>query len=602
MSHIMGRCAARARQAAGSRRALACGLLLASLAIPGPALRAQSSDLVVGVPRFGVAVPMRDGVRLDAHVWVPDTAGRFPAILIRTPYVKTPQFKRYGLARYVREGYAVVLQDTRGRGDSQGEFDFYFPEGRDGFDTIEWIARQPWSNGRVGMDGGSYLGTVQWLAARERPPALKCITPTAPSGRIFDEVPYLGGAFRLDWALPWLNGVAGQVAQNDLAELVDWQRIAAHRPLLTADRAFGREMPLYRSFLQHDTLDDYWKRIQFTDADFAAIDIPVLTVTGWFDGDQIGALFHWDGVERRGDLADRTYLIVGPWTHPQTYLGGAERVGAYQLGPEAVHDIQRTRVNFFDWCLKGATARFDAPRVRLFVTGANRWISADRYPLPQVRTRELFLRSDGAANTAAGDGRLSWDPPRRAERPDTFSYDPRRPVPSKGVAQDHADLGTRADVLVYSTDPLAEPLDVLGRVFVRLVAASDGPDTDFTAKLLDVHPDGRAVLVGPSPVGVRRARYRQGYERQVPLTPGRPEELSIELFDVGHRFLPGHRIRIEISSSAYPFIDPNPNTGLPVATDTTWRVARQTVFHDSARRSRVLLPVVPGGIESLSRR
>lgn len=568
-----------------------------------PCAAAQGPDegLVVGVARFGVPVPMRDGVRLDAHVWLPDSAGRFPAILIRTPYIKTPQFKRYGLARYVREGYAVVLQDTRGRGDSEGEFDFYFPEGRDGHDTIEWIARQPWSDGRVGMDGGSYLATVQWLAARERPPGLRCIVPTAPSGRIFDEVPYLGGAFRLEWALPWLNSVAGRVAQGDLAELVAWRSIAAHRPLLTADVAFGRPMRLYREFLTHDTLDDYWRRIQFTAADFARVDVPVLTVTGWFDGDQIGALFHWDGIEARGGLADRTFLIVGPWTHAQTYLGGAPKVGAYELGPDAILDIQSARVAFFDWCLKGSTPRYDAPRVRLFVTGANRWISADRYPLPAAQVRALYFRSGGAANSSGGDGRLAWDRPAR-ERPDTFTYDPRNPVPSRGVAQDHAETGARRDVLVYTSEALAGPLDVVGRVFVKLVAASDGPDTDFTAKLLDVHPDGRAVLLGPSAVGVRRARYRHGYDRQVPLTPGRAEELEIELFDVGHRFLPGHRIRVEVSSSAFPFIDPNPNTGLPIATDTTWRMARQTVYHDATRASRVLLPIVPGGIESLSGR
>jgi putative CocE/NonD family hydrolase len=392
----------------------------ASLALLAAGSAAAQGTPAPGVARFGVEMPMRDGVRLVANIWVPDTAGRFPTILIRTPYVKTAQFQRYGLARYVREGYAVVLQDTRGRGDSEGEFDFYFPEGKDGFDSIEWIARQPWSNGRVGMDGGSYLGTVQWLAARERPPALRCIAPTAPSGRIFDEVPYFGGAFRMDWAIPWLNGVSGQVAQGDLDALADWGAIAAHRPLLTADERFGRRMRLYREFLQHDTLDDYWKRIQFTDADFARIDIPVLTVTGWFDGDQIGALFYWDGIERRRELAQPSYLIVGPWTHAMTYLGGAPKVGAYEVGPDASIAIQGERVAFFDWCLKGSTPRFDSPRARIFVTGANRWITADRYPLPETRVRELYFHSGGAANTGGGDGRLSGEAP-RSVRADTVS-------------------------------------------------------------------------------------------------------------------------------------------------------------------------------------
>lgn len=198
------------------------------------------------------------------------------------------------------------------------------------------------------------------------------------------------------------------------------------------------------------------------------------------------------------------------------------------------------------------------------MTGANRWIHAERYPLPEMRVRSLYLRSGGRANSSAGDGRLAWEPP-ATEPADTFTYDPRNPVPSKAV----------------------------GRVFVTLVAASDATDTDFTAKLLDVYPDGRAVLLGPSEVGVVRARYRTGYERTEPLTPGTPEEYRIELFDIGHRFQPGHRIRVEIASSAAPFITPNSNTGRPVATDTTWQVARQSVFHDATRPSRLLLPVIP---------
>ncbi len=572
-----------------NRRALVAGLILVGLVAGARPVAAQGA---VGHPRFGVWIPMRDGIRLSANLWTPSDSGRYPTILIRTPYVKTAQFRRYGLAAYVEHGYAVVLQDTRGRGDSEGEFDFYFPEGRDGYDTIEWIARQPWSNGRVGMDGGSYLGTVQWLAAREHPPSLACIAPTAPSGRIFDELPYLGGAFRMEWALPWLNSVAGHVAQDELAGLVDWGRVAAHRPLLTMDEAFGRPMRLYREFLQHPTLDDYWRRLVFSPADFAAIDVPALMVTGWFDGDQPGALSYWDGLERHNSRRGDRFLIVGPWTHAMTYLGGGDKVGEIALPRNSVLDIQAIRIAFFDWCLKRSSPRFDEPRVRVYLTGADRWVDADRYPLPEATIRELYLGSDGAANSAAGDGRLTWAPPGR-ERADTFTFDPRHPVPSKGITQDHRDIERRGDVLVYTSAPLTVPVDLLGRVFVRLVAASDAVDTDFTAKLLDVDPDGRAVLLGPEDVGVRRARYRSGYEREVSLTPGAPTELEIELFDIGHRFGVGHRIRVEISSSGSPFVDPNPNTGLPIATDTTWRVARQTVYHESGHRSRVLLPVLP---------
>lgn len=541
---------------------------------------------------FGVSAPMRDGIPLVSDIWVPSDTGRWPTILIRTPYVKTAQFKRYKLATYVQRGYAVVLQDTRGRGDSGGEFDFYFPEGKDGYDTIEWIAKQPWSNGRVGTDGGSYLATVQWLAAREQPPALRCMISTAPSGRLFDELPFLGGAWRGEWALPWLSGVAGRVSQADLAELVKWSDVFSHRPLLTADLKAGRELPLYRRFLAHPTLDEYWKRIQFGPADFERIRVPVMTVTGWFDGDQLGALYYWDGMEQRGGEEDTRWLTIGPWTHAMTYLGGERKIGLFDVPQEAIVPIQENRVAFFDWCLKQSKPRPDIPRVRVFVTGANRWIHAERYPLPDVEVKSLYLRSGGAANSSAGDGRLTWDAPSR-EPADTFTYDPKNPVPSLAIARDHQAVQKRGDVLVYTSESLTAPVEIVGRVFVALVAASDAVDTDFTAKLLDVHPDGKAVLLGPSETGVKRARYRKGYDRMAPLTPGKAEEYRIELFDIGHRFLPGHRIRLEISSSAAPFITPNSNTGLPVATDTTWRVARQTVYHDAARPSRVLLPVLP---------
>jgi putative CocE/NonD family hydrolase len=553
---------------------------------------ATASGQAVGVAHFGVATPMRDGVKLVSNIWLPDSTGRHPTILFRTPYDKTPQFRRYGAAAYVKAGYAVVLQDTRGRGDSEGEFDFYFPDGKDGYDTIEWIAKQPWSNGRVAMDGGSYLGTVQYLAAREQPPHLACIAPDAPSGRLFDEIPYQGGAYRLEWALPWIHGVAGKVSQSDLNAHVDWKELFKGTPLASLDRRMGRDLPFYQATLAHPTLDAYWKRIQFGPADFARINVPVLTVTGWFDGDQLGALFYWDGMEKRNDPKNPHWLIIGPWTHAQTYLGGATKVGAFTMDSSSILEIQKIRLQFFDWCLKQSKPSFDAPKARVFVVNANQWRTADRYPLPEVEVKPLYLRSGGKANTAGGDGTLSWDPP-GADPADQFSYDPKDPVPSFDPGADHRKIEERSDVLVYTTPELTAPVEVVGRVFVKLFAATDATDTDFTAKLLDVHPDGRAIKLGPVPVGVIRARYRKGYERTEPVTPNQVEEYSIELFDVGYQFQPGHRIRLEISSSAAPYVSANHNTGNPVATDTAFRVARQTIHHDSSRPSRILLPLIP---------
>jgi len=283
------------------------------------------------------------------------------------------------------------------------------------------------------------------------------------------------------------------------------------------------------------------------------------------------------------------YLIIGPWTHAQTYLGGALAVGDMELAPQSVIGIQEVRRKFFDYCLKGATPSFDEPRARVYVTGADEWRELNVYPPPRSQPTPLYLHSGGRANTSDGDGTLSWDAP-DDERPDHYTYDPRRPQGGRGHAEDRRPLQRRDDVLVYTTDALADAVEIIGRVFVNLHASSDALDTDFMARLSDVYPDGRVVGLGPT-TGVRRARYRNGYQRTELLTPNKPELFQIELFDIGHRFLPGHRIRIEITSSD-PVVNPNQNTGNPIATDTEWKTANQTVYHDRLRLSHVLLPVI----------
>jgi putative CocE/NonD family hydrolase len=549
---------------------------------------------------FGVRMPMRDGVELSADIWMPSEEGRYPAILIRTPYIKTThrhRFPEYG-AFFASHGYAFVVQDVRGRGDSDGDFDFFFGEGEDGYDTIEWIAAQPWSSGRVGMMGGSYWATVQWLAAREKPPHLACIVPTAPSGRYFDEVPYIGGAFMLGPMLPYLNDISGRIAQSVNAAEVDWEGVFKHRPLNTMDQLMGRSMRLYQEFLEHSTLDAYWKRISFTADDFQELDLPALTVTGWFDGDQPGALFYWRGMAEHSRARDSQFLLIGPWTHSQTYLGGELKLNDMEFAPESVVDNKAIHLEFFDCYLKESAATFDHPRARVYLTGSNMWREFDQYPPAQVEYRRLYLRSNGRANSLIGDGGLSWEAPGE-EPPDRYTYNPKNPVPSSDddeeLAIDHRSIERRDDVLVYTSEVLDDPLDVIGTVFVKLHASSDALDTDFTANILDVYPDGRAVKLGNRAAGVIRARYRNGYESTELLTPGKVEEYTIELGDIGHSFLLGHRVRIEISSSAYPFVNPNQNTGHPIATDTEWRMAKQTVYHDAERPSHVMLPVMPPG-------
>ena len=401
----------------------------------------------------------------------------------------------------------------------------------------------------------------------------------------------MGGAFVHSWALEWINQTSGRADQSPNGQTVDWAKVLAHRPLLTADSVLGRSMPLYRAFLGHPTVDAYWNRLRFTAQDFAKIDIPTLTTTGWYDADQAGALFYWRGLMANTAQRDKHFLIAGPWLHVETFRGGSKKVGDSEFSAESIIDTKAVHLAFFDWCLKGTSPRFNAPRARIYVTGANAWRTFDSYPPAGAAPRTLYLTSGGRANSSSGDGRLVWEA--SDTPPDRFVFDPKHPVidPFENWGTDRRTIQSRNDVLVYTTDLLADAVEVIGSVVVNLQVASDARDTDFTAVLSDVGPDGRALRLGPL-VGIKRARYRNGYDAEVLLTPGKVESIRIDLFDIAHSFEPGHRIRLEISSSAAPLYNPNQNTGNPVATDTVWKVANQTIYHDRARASSISLPIV----------
>ncbi len=541
---------------------------------------------------------MRDGIELSCDVWLPGASGAYPVILIRTPYVKTSSMVDFPkLARFFADkGYAVAVQDVRGRGDSDGEFGFLFQEANDGYDSVEWLAAQPWCNGRVGMMGFSYMGAVQWLAAREQPPHLACIASTAAVGDYLDELPYIGGAFKQHWALFYCNFVSGKIEQSSLDD-DEWARVFDHRPLITADEAMGRRMPHYREWLEHPTFDGYWRRILLTAHDFRNIGIPALHITGWFDADQPGAMYYWRGMTEYSVAARQQYLIVGPWDHRQTFNGGEARYGEMEFTGDSVIDPYRVHLDFFDKHLKAAAEDFDSARVRLYVTGRNEWREFDDYPPPDASVRRLYLSSAGRANSLLGNGRLIDVVP-NSEAPDQYVFDPINPVPlifgvpSKKYAVDRRPLERRDDVLVYTGEVLSSPVEVIGRVGVELYAASDARDTDFTASIIDVYPDERAVVLGARVVGIIRARYRHGLDTTELLTPGKVERYHIDLGHIGHSFEPGHRIRLEISSSAAPSFNPNQNTGNPIATDTEWRSAQQTIHHDERYPSALVLTVV----------
>jgi len=325
------------------------------------------------------------------------------------------------------------------------------------------------------------------------------------------------------------------------------------------------------------------------------IDLPVLHTTGWFDIALFGATEAWSGMAGYSPAKDKQFLLIGPWDHRQTLFMAEEyRMGEMEFSPEVSVNFIDLHTRFFNHYLKRTTPTFDVPRARVYVTGSNQWREFDTYPPKLSRERRLFLHSEGKANSLTGDGFLDWETPGN-EVVDNFIFDPQKPVPvSVGKMQPAADqrpIEGRTDVLVYTGSVLEESLEIIGTVSVELYAASDAKDTDFTAKLIDVYPDGRAVRLGPLNSGVIRARFRNGFGAEELLTPGKVEKYKISLFETGHTFLAGHRVRLEISSSAYPQILPNQNTGNPIATDMEWKTAHQTIYHDSVYRSAVILPV-----------
>jgi putative CocE/NonD family hydrolase len=552
---------------------------------------------------FDEAVPMRDGVRLAADVYLPPEKGRYPAILQRTPYDNTSPLW-VGIAQYFAEnGYAFVSQDVRGRCDSEGEWEPLMNESEDGYDTIEWIAEQPWCDGKVGMMGGSYGGHVQWMAARERPPHLVTLVSSAAPGRWMQEFPYMNGKI-MPYGMWWLNLVGGRTMQQSVPtfgtvqspSLFNWKKMLLHRPLRTLDQALGRTNTIWPEWLEHATYDDYWRKLSL-EGIFQGIDLPVLHITGWFDGDQWGELYLYKQMMAHSPAADKQFLLCGPWTHAGTRTPKAE-VGGIDFTQAAVLDMNEIHLRWFDHWLKGEeNGQQDEPRVKTFVMGRNQWRDEEVWPPPDTQMIPYYLHSGGRANSLAGDGRLDPSPP-GDEPTDSYIYNPDDATPSVPDLEsfplaeyplDERFVQRRDDVLVYTSEILTEELEVTGTAFVVLHAASDATDTDFAAVLCDVYPDGRSV---PLAEGILRASYRASLEQPALLTPGKVYEYRIELNATSIAYLPGHRIRVAIMSARFPSWDRNPNTGAPIGDDEEVCLATQTVCHDRVYPSHILLPIM----------
>jgi hypothetical protein len=555
-----------------------------------------------------VPIPMRDGVVLYADVYRPLGDEKHPVIISRTPYSTERSPSAYEAAVYFsRRGYAYVYQDVRGRHESEGRWEPFRDDIEDGYDTVEWAARQPWSIGKVGMEGGSYLGHVQWRAAQAKPPHLVTIFPRVASTSIYHDWITVNGGWRLAFNFGWgpvrqESRIMQNTGPHTVAggpDAIRYDNVVWHLPLDGMQALVGRNAQFYRDWIAHPDYDDYWKKLSVEES-FDQIDIPVHTMGGWFDIFAQGTLRGYVGVSHRGTSEKArkgSNIVIGPWEH-----GIAQKVGDMDWGPAAAVDYDAVALRWFDYWLKGIDNGLDRePAAKIFVMGRNEWRFENEYPLANTEYRSLYFHSGGKANGSQGSGRLSWEKPSGGAEFDRYLYDPANPVPSHGGAnccgvgtvsgpRDQRPIENRPDVLIYTSDFIEEEVEVVGPLKVILHASSDAVDTDFIAKLVDVYPDGRAVNVAE---GILRARYRESLSEPRPLEPGKIYEMTIDMIGTANAFQKGHRIRVHITSSHFPQFDRNPNTGKPFGTSAEMKTASQTVYHSSAHPSHIVLPVIP---------
>jgi hypothetical protein len=571
-----------------------------------------SSDMVV---ERSVAIPMRDGVRLFSDIWRPDTDEPLPVLVTRTPYNRRISAEMGAGETLARAGYVVVSQDCRGRFESEGQD--WLPvelDIDDGYDTVEWAAAQSWSNGKVGMFGASYGGYIQWQAAIARPPSLVAMLPECCASDYWDPVWGPGGAFRVANRMGWTLMVAMEEARrigldDPLIDEVRQAQAAAGQDLLAQAEAvgsvvgrlmeyrplrdvpfFAKAAPWYGDYFEHYRRDHprwLWSNPR---SHFAKITQPVIHVGGWYDVQTWGTIDAFVAM-REGAATDHArhnqWLIMGPWTHWGIASGV---VGDLDFGPEATLDIDTLRKEWFGYWLHGRdTAVLERPPIRIFVMGENVWRDEHEWPLARTQWTPWYLHAGGSFSDAAS----------AESAPDTYTFDPRDPVPTRGGRMlmsaggfrggpiEQGDVTSRADVLTYTSDPLTTSMEITGPVRAEIWVSTSAPDTDFTAKLVDVHPDGRSYNICD---GIVRARTAV----EIPLDPRAVYNLAIDLAATSILVAAGHRLQVQVSSSSWPMWEPNPNTGNPVGTDTRdeLRCAEQAVFHDPAHPSHIVLPII----------
>ena len=536
---------------------------------------------------YDVRVPMRDGVSLSADIYRPKGDARVPIILVRTPYDNGAAGHVAAGKLWASRGYAYVAQDVRGRGESDGTFYPLVTEANDGFDSIEWLAGQPWSTGRVGMMGSSYLGWVQMYAAIKKPPSLKALIPTVTPPDPDRNFPVQFGVYGPS-TLSWLAAISGKTMQ-DISEH-DLRAVYSHHPLYQADLLLGRTMPAWRDWLDHPTRDAYWEAQSFQGA-LKDVDLPMLHISGWYDDVLIGTTENYAITRDKRNQ----FLLIGPWGHR---INQGRKLGAIDFGPAAVQNLDDLYLRWFDRWLKDAPNGIErSSKVRVFVMGSNHWREATEWPLPATKFVRYYLASGGKANSRLGDGRLTTEV-RGAEPPDRYRADPGNPFPfvtddafsQIGGPDDYAQVELRRDVLIYTSTPFLAPTTICGPLSATIFAASSAKDTDWATKVVAVRPDGFALRLND---GVVRARFRQGRDREIPLEPGKVEQYRIDNWATCIEMGRGWRIRLEIASHAFPKYDINMQTGGPIGKETVGVVADQQVYHDGEHASYLELPIIP---------
>jgi putative CocE/NonD family hydrolase len=565
-----------------------------------------------------VPATMRDGTVLRADVYRPRISDPVPVILMRTQYGKygAQSGDRYQTPDwFASHCYLVVVQDIRGQGASAGTFSEFTHDQTDGYDSVEWAAALPGSNGKVGMYGSSYVGATQWLAAVTAPPHLVTIVPANTASDYYDGWTYEGGEFRLAFVLPWaVESIAKTAAinRNDQATVHELAA-AANDPTRWLDFRPFKDLPpmqpdnpavapWYFDWIRHSTRDDFWRQFSIRDR-YPSVTVPVLHFEGWYDAFLAGGVENFAGMVAYGaneSARNNQRLVIGPWDHVDWGRPDSEPAPMLKaIGAVANSPINELMLDWYDHFLKGKdNGVAGTPRVDYFLMGANVWKTATSWPLPQTHPTTYYLSGPGGADH---EGQLGDAPP-AAEPPDVYTYDPRFPAPSLGGhsccgAQsgpqgpyDQTPVEQRSDVLVYTTAPLPHDTEVTGSTTVNLWAESSAPDTDFTAKLAVVKPDGEVVNLNN---GILRTSFRDSLSNPTLVPPNQPIAYRIQIWPTSYEYRAGDRIRLEISSSDYPQFAPNPNTGELFGQSAATVTATQTILHDAAHPSSVTLPVIP---------